>query len=173
MVMQSFSYANPTHHITHMFERLLEVIQSDILQNPHAVLEYKASLRHGAGPTCLLQSRYSLSPESGRTLSGPVSAPSVSLKPGFLTTEFAQNLQGFYRRARFCHVAKRLQTVGYETALVGKWHLKKAPSGFDYWNIIRDQGTYRDPTMCEMDFSRGHKHRGAYCMDLFTDVALK
>ena len=31
------------------------------------------------------------------------------------------------------NVAKILQKNGYNTALIGKWHLKKEPSGFDYY----------------------------------------
>lgn len=53
------------------------------------------------------------------------------------------------------NVAKRLQQVGYQTALVGKWHLKKEPAGFDYWNIIRGQGRYHDPDMYEKDLTQG------------------
>ena len=34
------------------------------------------------------------------------------------------------------HVAKELQHGGYQTAMIGKWHLESDPTGFDYWNIL-------------------------------------
>ena len=40
---------------------------------------------------------------------------------------------------------KLLQKAGYKTAIVGKWHLHGYPEGFDYWNIIQDQGNYYNP----------------------------
>jgi len=40
---------------------------------------------------------------------------------------------------------KILQQNGYQTAIVGKWHLKSNPTGFDYWNILPDQGDYYNP----------------------------
>ena len=40
------------------------------------------------------------------------------------------------------NVAKILRKSGYQTALVGKWHLKKQPSGFDYFNVLPGQGRY-------------------------------
>lgn len=43
------------------------------------------------------------------------------------------------------NVAKELQANGYQTALIGKWHLKKKPSGFDYFSVFHDQGEYVDP----------------------------
>lgn len=42
-------------------------------------------------------------------------------------------------------VATALKQAGYHTALIGKWHLKSQPQGFDYYSIFYDQGTYRDP----------------------------
>ena len=38
-----------------------------------------------------------------------------------------------------------LQKAGYQTAIVGKWHLLNRPKGFDYSSILIDQGQYYNP----------------------------
>ena len=43
------------------------------------------------------------------------------------------------------NVSKILQKNGYQTSLIGKWHLKKEPSGFDYYKVLPGQGLYNDP----------------------------
>lgn len=43
------------------------------------------------------------------------------------------------------NIAKQMQKGGYQTALIGKWHLKKQPAGFDYFYVFHDQGDYIDP----------------------------
>ena len=40
---------------------------------------------------------------------------------------------------------KILQQNGYQTAMIGKWHLKSHPTGFDYWNVLPGQGDYYNP----------------------------
>ncbi len=42
---------------------------------------------------------------------------------------------------------KLLQKAGYQTAMIGKWHLESNPTGFDYWDILPGQGNYYTPVM--------------------------
>ena len=49
------------------------------------------------------------------------------------------------------NLAKQMQKGGYQTALIGKWHLKKQPSGFDYFYVFHDQGEYVDPVFKSAD----------------------
>ncbi len=65
---------------------------------------------------------------------------------------------------------KELQKHGYYTAIVGKWHLSTAPTGFDYWNILIDQGQYYNPDFVEMgDTTR----KEGYSTNLITDIAMQ
>ena len=50
------------------------------------------------------------------------------------------------------NVAKELRQAGYQTAIVGKWHLGSEPSGFDYYKVLPGQGRYHDPVLIE----KGH-----------------
>lgn len=65
---------------------------------------------------------------------------------------------------------KLLQAAGYETALVGKWHLKSDPTGFDYWNILPGQGEYYNPVMIELGVE---KRSTGYVSDIITNEALR
>ena len=65
---------------------------------------------------------------------------------------------------------KMLQHAGYRTAIVGKWHLRSEPSGFDYWNVLPGQGRYRNPTLIEM--GEEHRHSG-YVSTIITDLAVE
>ncbi len=66
-------------------------------------------------------------------------------------------------------VAKLLQGAGYQTAVIGKWHLKSEPTGFDYWHVLIGQGPYYNPKMRTTDGPV--KHTG-YTTDIITDEAL-
>lgn len=65
---------------------------------------------------------------------------------------------------------KLLRASGYETAMIGKWHLESEPTGFDYWNILPGQGDYYNPDFIEM--GKRNKIEG-YVSNLITDFSLK
>ena len=62
-----------------------------------------------------------------------------------------------------------LQTAGYRTGLIGKWHLNVEPQGFDFWDILINQGTYYNPDMIRN--GEFHKETG-YTTDILTDLTI-
>lgn len=75
---------------------------------------------------------------------------------------------------RLPNVAKHLRVGGYQTAMVGKWHLGEGPdhepTGFDYWEVVPGQGEYFDP---EFIGPGGTTHREqGYATDIITDKSL-
>ncbi|MCC8145693.1 MAG: sulfatase [Bacteroidales bacterium] len=64
---------------------------------------------------------------------------------------------------------KLLQKAGYQTAIVGKWHLHSDPTGFDYWNILPGQGEYYNPVFIDNGEKKNMK---GYVTNITTDIAL-
>ena len=62
-----------------------------------------------------------------------------------------------------------LQGAGYETAIVGKWHLKSDPVGFDYWEVLPGQGRYYNP---DFRTATGVVQDTGYVTDLITDKVI-
>jgi arylsulfatase A-like enzyme len=75
------------------------------------------------------------------------------------------------------NVAMLLQASGYETAIIGKWHLHTKPNGFDFYSVLPGQGKYFDPVFKEMDMEwidkskDGNTHEG-YATDIITTKTL-
>ena len=64
---------------------------------------------------------------------------------------------------------KLLQKAGYQTGIVGKWHLGSDPTGFDHWSILQGQGRYFNPIF----ITDGKKETvKGYVTDVITDKAL-
>jgi len=64
---------------------------------------------------------------------------------------------------------KILQKTGYQTAMIGKWHLKSKPTGFDYWRVLKGQGFYYHPEFRTPD---GMVKKQGYTTDVITDMAI-
>lgn len=63
-----------------------------------------------------------------------------------------------------------LTDAGYSTAMIGKWHLRENPRGFDHYEVLIDQGPYYNPPMIR-DGERV-EHEG-YTTDIVTDLAIE
>ena len=68
-------------------------------------------------------------------------------------------------------VSKELKKGGYQTAVIGKWHLNTTPQGFDYWEVLPGQGSYYNPVFIQQDNSR--KRFEGYVTDITTDKAIE
>ena len=77
---------------------------------------------------------------------------------------------------------KLLQAAGYQTAVVGKWHLGHGgihdPTGFDYWDVLPGQGDYTDPELIRWKAGETKDPEGerrvvpGYVTDIITDLSL-
>jgi arylsulfatase A-like enzyme len=104
----------------------------------------------------------------GNSICGPARAT-------LLTGQHSHNNGIKDNRTRFdssrVTLPKLLQGAGYQTAIIGKWHLRSNPTGFDYWKIVPGQGLYINPRFIEMD-GKTVNHQG-YATDVITDITLE
>lgn len=69
---------------------------------------------------------------------------------------------------------KMLQAAGYQTGIVGKWHLISQPTGFHSWQVFPSQGDYWNPTFLTAGpngKTQSHVERG-YVTDIVTTKAI-
>ncbi len=69
---------------------------------------------------------------------------------------------------------KLLQAAGYQTAVVGKWHLESTPQGYDYYDVLKGQGPYYNPPMITAgdDGQPVTRPHTGYTTDIITDKTL-
>ena len=100
------------------------------------------------------------------SISGPSRACMLTGKHSY-TNGFTDNSSSFDGSQQT--FPKLLQQQGYETAVIGKWHLTSDPTGFNHWDILIGQGDYYNPTFIR----NGEKiQREGYATNVTTDLAL-
>ena len=84
------------------------------------------------------------------------------------------------------YLAHEIKKLGYQTAVIGKWHLKEAPEAFDYYNVLHGQGSYFNSVLYEKGSDetveitkgkkkvtvKGHQYEG-HSSDIIADQTLK
>jgi arylsulfatase A-like enzyme len=79
-------------------------------------------------------------------------------------------------------LAHLMKQAGYETAVIGKWHLNAEPAAFDHYCVLPGQGLYHNPVMHEK--GRGEWPRNevkfprtgygsVHSSDVITDLAIE
>jgi arylsulfatase A-like enzyme len=66
-----------------------------------------------------------------------------------------------------------LQRAGYQTAIVGKWHLGMDPQGFDHYKILEGQGNYYAPEFRTGDTDGKYIREDGYVAEAITDGAIE
>lgn len=67
-------------------------------------------------------------------------------------------------------VQQLLKQAGYQTAMIGKWHLDSEPTNFDHWEILPGQGSYYNPDFITPE---GRVNRKGYVTDIITDLSIE
>ncbi len=102
------------------------------------------------------------------SLSGPSRACMLTGKHSH-KNGFTNNEHGIFDGSQQT-MPKLMQKAGYQTALIGKWHLVSTPTGFDYYNILPAQGNYYNPEFINMDGSETTEK--GYVTNVITDKAI-
>ena len=63
-----------------------------------------------------------------------------------------------------------LRDAGYRTGVIGKWHLKSDPVGFDVWEVLIGQGPYYNPPMLHPG---GRMETEGYTTEIITSKAVE
>lgn len=75
------------------------------------------------------------------------------------------------------NIAKAMQKSGYQTAIIGKWHLKKQPSGFDHFMVLPGQGRYHNPILKTKeswaDYKQGGKEYQGFSADIIATQSIE
>ncbi len=102
------------------------------------------------------------------SLSGPSRACMLTGKHSH-KNGFTNNEHGIFDGSQQT-MPKLMQQAGYQTAIIGKWHLVSLPTGFDYWNILPGQGDYYNPNFITMENDTVREE--GYLTNIITDKSI-
>lgn len=104
----------------------------------------------------------------GNSICGPSRASILTGKHSHMHGYMRNSSHGF--DGSQLTMPKILQENGYQTAVIGKWHLVSKPTGFDYWKILNDQGEYNNPDFITANDTTQYM---GYATDIITDFTVE
>ena len=102
------------------------------------------------------------------SLSGPSRAALLTGKHSH-KNGYTDNTSGTVFNGQQQTVQQLLQAGGYQTAMIGKWHLGGTPTHFDFWTILPGQGDYYNPDFIT---PQGNIHCEGYVTNIITDMSI-
>lgn len=161
-----------------------EKVGSDDLKKPNIVFVLVDDLRWdefgAAGHNYIKTPNIDrLAVEGARFLNAFATTPLCSpSRASFLTGRYAHshgivdNTERSEQSYRLHTFPAQLDTMGYETAFIGKWHMGNDNGerpGFDYWAALKGQGKAIDP---EFNINGQEIEKVGYVTDILTDLSL-
>ena len=73
------------------------------------------------------------------------------------------------------YLPTELKKLGYQTAIIGKWHLHDEPAAFDYYAVLPAQGKYFDPSFRvrgDEAWPKNIINKQGHSTDVITDLTL-
>lgn len=97
----------------------------------------------------------------------------ATLLTGMYSHQHGQTLLGNRMDTSKTWFVELLQRAGYKTSVFGKWHLNVDPKGFDYFDILFDQGEYYNPGFRTPQNNGKYIPEHGYATTLITDHAIQ
>lgn len=97
----------------------------------------------------------------------------ATLLTGLYSHQHGQTLLGNQMDNGKTWFVELLQKAGYKTSVFGKWHLNVEPKGFDYYDLLYDQGEYYNPGFRTPETNGEYISEKGYATTLITDHAIK
>ena len=73
------------------------------------------------------------------------------------------------------YLPQEMKKLGYETAIIGKWHLEREPAAFDYYTVLPGQGKYHNPSFIvqgDKPWPKNKIETKGHSSDMITDLSL-